>query len=180
MLKGKPKKRRECKIMNKKLLVWGIVGIAVLYAGGTLCAKETPPVIELNDPAYKEHKKGVVQFEHAKHHKEYAEKYPDFYKNGCGECHHDENNKPLTGLKEGDDVQRCIECHKIPDEMPAKLKKEMKEKKASKEEIRKKELEYQAEAMHENCTVCHREFNKKQKPQKKAPTTCTTCHPKTK
>ena len=30
---------------------------------------------------------------------------------GCGECHHDKDNKPLNNLKIGDDVQNCIECH---------------------------------------------------------------------
>jgi hypothetical protein len=182
MVKGKTVniKRRGCKVMNKKLLVLGIVGIAVLYVGAAIYAKETPPVIELQDPAYKEHTKGVVHFEHTKHYKEYAAKYPEFYNNGCGECHHDENNKPLSKLKEGDDVKKCIECHKIPGEMPAKLKKEMRAKKASKEEIKKKELEYHAEALHDNCQGCHREYNKKYKPQQKAPTTCVTCHPKSK
>jgi len=171
-------KRRGCLVMNKKLLVVGMVGFAVLYLGGTIYAKEVPQVIELNDPAYKEHEKGIVSFEHAKHEQEYAKKYPDLYKNGCGECHHDKDNKPLTNLKEGDDTQKCIECHKIPSEMPAKVKKEMKAKKASKEEIKKKELEYQAEAMHDDCTACHRQYNKEFKPKKKAPTTCATCHPK--
>jgi hypothetical protein len=168
------------KAMDKKLLVLAIVGVAFLFVVAGIHAKAVPEVIELNDPAYKEHKKGVVHFEHGKHQKEYAEKYPDFYKRGCGECHHDENNKPLVDLKEGDDVKKCIECHKIPDEMPAKLKKEMKANKASAADIKKKELEYHAEALHENCRVCHKAFNKKVKPKKKAPTTCAKCHPKAK
>jgi hypothetical protein len=164
--------------MNKKLLVLAIVGFASLFIVGRILAETVPQVIDLDDPAYKEHKKGIVHFEHAKHQTEYAKKYPEFYKNGCGECHHDKDNKPLTNLKEGDEVQKCIECHKIADEMPAKVKKEMRAKKASKADIKKKELEYQAEAMHDNCRTCHRAFNKKVKPKKKAPTTCAKCHPK--
>ncbi|MGD2185029.1 MAG: cytochrome C, partial [Desulfobacterales bacterium] len=95
--------------MDKKLLALAIVLSAALFVAAGIYAKEVPPVIELKDPAYKEHKKGVVHFEHGKHQKDYAEKYPEFYKNGCGECHHDKDNKPLSSLKEGDDVQRCIE-----------------------------------------------------------------------
>jgi hypothetical protein len=165
--------------MNKKLLMMVVVGCAALFATAGIYANTVPDVIKLQDPAYKEHKKGIVEFTHGKHMKDYAEKYPDLYKNGCGECHHDKDNKPLTNLKEGDPVQKCIECHKIADEMPAKLKKEMREKKASKEEIRKKEMEYHAEALHDNCRGCHRAYNKKYKPKEKAPTTCTKCHPKT-
>lgn len=155
-----------------------VVGCAALFAAAGIYANTAPDVIKLQDPAYKERKKGVVEFTHGKHMKDYAKKYPDLYKNGCGECHHDKDNKPLTNLKEGDPVQKCIECHKIPDEMPAKLKREMREQKASKEEIRKKELEYHAEALHDNCRECHRDYNKKYKPEEKAPTTCTQCHPK--
>lgn len=155
-----------------------VVGCAALFVAAGIYANTIPDVIKLQDPAYKEHKKGAVEFSHGKHIKDYAEKYPDLYKNGCGECHHDKDNKPLTNLKEGDPVKKCIECHKIPGEMPAKLKKEMRAEKASKEEIKKKELEYHAEALHENCRVCHREYNKKYKPKEKAPTTCTKCHPK--
>ena len=166
-------------VMNKKhLLTLAIVGTAVLFFMAGVYAKDVPELIKLNDPAYKEHKKGIVEFTHGKHQTEYAKKYPEFYKNGCGECHHDENNKPLANLKAGDDVQRCIECHKIADEMPAKLKKEMREKKVSKEELQKKKMEYQAEAFHDNCEGCHKLYNKKYKPKEKAPTTCAKCHPK--
>ena len=165
--------------MNKKLLILVIVGCAALFVAAGIYAKTIPDVIELNDPAYKVHKKGVVHFEHGKHQKEYAEKYPEFYKNGCGDCHHDKDNKPLSNLKEGDPVQKCIECHKIPSEVPKKLKKEWREKKVKKAEQKKKKLEYHAEALHMNCRDCHKAFNKKYKP-KKAPTTCAKCHPKKK
>jgi hypothetical protein len=164
--------------MNKKMLVMVVVGCAFLFVAAGIYAESVPEVIKLEDPAYKEHKKGVVEFHHAKHQKEYAKNYPDLYKDGCGACHHDKDNKPLSNLKEGDPVKKCIECHKIADEMPAKLKKEMREKKFSKEEIKKKELEYHAEALHDNCRGCHRAYNKKYKPKEKAPTTCVKCHPK--
>jgi hypothetical protein len=160
--------------MNKKLLVLVIVVSAALFAAGGIFAKAVPDMIKLEDPAYKEHKKGVVDFTHGKHQTEYAEKYPEFYKNGCGECHHDEDNKPLSSLKEGDDVQKCIECHKIAAEAPKG--KKVKKKLSKKEKIK----DYHAEALHENCRGCHRKYNKKYKPKKKAPTTCTKCHPKTK
>ena len=160
--------------MNKMLLVLVIVVSAALFTAGGIIAKTVPDMIKLEDHAYKEHKKGVVEFTHGKHQKEYAEKYPEFYKNGCGECHHDDKGKPLSSLKEGDDVQKCIECHKIPAEAPKG--KKAKKKLSKKEKIK----DYHAEALHANCRGCHRKYNKKYKPAKKAPTTCTKCHPKVK
>ena len=162
--------------MNKKhLFISVIAGIATLFIAAGIYAKAVPDVIPLDDPAYKKHKKGIVQFEHKKHWDEYAKEYPEFYKNGCGECHHDKDNKPLSDLKDGDDVQKCIECHKIAAEAPKG--KKAKKKLSKKEKIK----DYQAEAFHANCKVCHKKFNKKYKGQKKkAPTTCTKCHPKKK
>ena len=158
-------------MIKKSLKVSGVIAIAMLFVAAGIYAKAVPDVIELKDPAYKKHKKGIVKFSHEKHQDEYAKQYPEFYKNGCGECHHDKDNKPLSSLKEGDDVQKCIECHKKPSERP-------KGKKAPK--LSKKEkLEYHAEALHQNCKGCHKKFNKKYKP-KKAPTTCAKCHPKKK
>lgn len=160
--------------MNKILVVLVIVVSAALFAAGGIFAKAVPDIIKLEDPAYKKHKKGVVDFTHGKHQTDYAKKYPEFYKNGCGECHHDEDNKPLSKLKEGDDVQKCIECHKIAAEAPKG--KKAKKKLSKKEKIK----DYHAEALHQNCRGCHRKYNKKYKPKKKAPTTCTKCHPKVK
>ena len=161
-------------MIKKHLLVSAIIAIATLCVAAGIYAKAAPDVIELNDPAYEEHKKGVVHFEHKKHQDDYAKKYPEYYKNGCGECHHDKDGKPLSKLKEGDDVQKCIECHKIPGEAP-------KGKKATKKLSKKEKIkEYHAEALHENCRSCHKDYNKKYKPEKKAPTTCAKCHPKEK
>jgi len=156
--------------MNKKLLVLIVVSCAALFVAAGIYAETVPEVIKLEDPAYKEHKKGVVEFTHAKHQKDYAKEYPDLYKNGCGDCHHDKDNKPLANLKEGDEVQKCIECHKIAAEAPKG--KNAKKKLSKKEKIK----DYHAEALHENCKGCHKAFNKKYKP-KKAPTTCSKCHP---
>jgi hypothetical protein len=168
--------------MKKRFFTIAVIsGIAALFlVGGILAGTDVSDVITLKNKAYKKHKKGIVEFTHKKHQNDYATQYPEFYKAGCGECHHDKENKPLSGLKEGDDVQKCIECHKIPAEMPKKDVKAMRNKKASKKEIKSKKLEYQAEAYHYNCRGCHRLYNKKYKPKKKAPTTCVKCHPKKK
>ena len=114
----------------KRFLTTVIIGVAVLFVSAGIYAKSAPDVIPLQDPAYEKHKKGVVNFEHKKHQTDYAKEYPEFYKNGCGECHHDKDNKPLTALKDGDDVQKCIECHKTPAEAPKgkKAKKKLSKK----------------------------------------------------
>ena len=167
-------------MIKRRFITTVIIGVAVLFVSAGIYAKSAPDMIPLQDPAYKKHKKGVVKFEHKKHWDDYAEAYPDLYPSQCGECHHDKDNNPLTALKDGDEVQKCIECHKIASEVPKKLKKEWKKKKTSKAEKKKKKMEYHAEALHENCRVCHKTYNKKYKPKKKAPTTCTKCHPKKK
>lgn len=148
-----------------------IAGIAVLFLSvGIYAGTTVPDEIKMENKAYDNHTKGIVNFTHKLHSEEYAEANPDFFKAGCGECHHDADGKPVT-LKAGDAVQGCIECHKTPGERP-------KGKDAPK--LSKKErLEYHAEALHYNCKDCHKKFNKKTK-SKKAPTTCTKCHPKKK
>jgi cytochrome c553 len=154
------------------LLTAAIVGITALFLVTLIYAgTKVEAVIKLADPAYEKHKKGIVEFTHKKHYDEYANKFPEFYKLGCGECHHDKDNKPLSNLKEGDDVQRCIECHQKPGEKP--------KGKGAPKLSKKEELEYHAEALHDNCRACHRKVNKKTK-KRAAPTTCTKCHPKNK
>ncbi|MGD8251713.1 MAG: cytochrome c3 family protein [Desulfobacterales bacterium] len=154
---------------GKPFLLLAVAAIALFcFSAGLLASSgEVADVITMENPAY-EHTKGIVEFSHKKHSTEYGAT--------CGECHHDENGQPLE-LKEGDPVQSCIECHKKPGQMGKDEKKAIKG--LSKEEQDKKELEYHAEAIHMNCTGCHKTYNKENK-TKAAPTTCTKCHPKTK
>ncbi len=101
----------------------------------------------------------LVEFTHKKHIQD--------YNISCGDCHHNNKNKPLD-LKLGDEVQRCVECH-------TKLKKDKKNK---------KDIMVLENAMHGNCISCHKKSNiKTGDPKGKkgpAPTSCGKCHISTK
>ena len=152
-------------VMKKRsvLLIPAIVVMATLFIATGILAASAPDVITMNSKEYAKHTKGLVQFAHKKHAAEYGAT--------CGDCHHDDKGKPLE-LKEGDPVQRCVECHKETGKKPKG------EKLSKKEKI----IKYQKEAMHANCIGCHKDFNKKKKLKKNdpkaAPTTCKNCHPK--
>ena len=155
--------------MNKKgFLIITTIGFIVLFASVALYAgSDVPTVIKMQNDY--EHKKAIVEFSHDKHVKE--------YKATCGDCHHDENNKPLSNLKAGDAVKNCIECHSKPDEVPKAEKTKWKKEKLKKAEKDKLSRQWHAEAIHDNCRGCHKVYNKKNK-TKAAPTTCAKCHPK--
>ena len=148
--------------MNKRyLLIIAILGIASLFIANSLYAGTTvADVVSMENKAYAEHKKGIVKFSHTKHSEE--------YKAGCGDCHHDADNKPLT-LKMGDEVQNCIECHTKPGRAP-------KAKKGEPSLSSKEKMAYHAEAIHLNCIDCHKKANKTSG-TKSAPTSCANCHP---
>ena len=153
--------------MMKKGTIMVILGVCFLFASTVIYAgTQVPDVVKMENKAYTKHKKGIVEFSHKKH--------VEAYKAGCGECHHDADNKPLENLKMGDEVQNCIECHKIPGEKP-------KGKDAPKL-TREQELEYHAEAIHDNCRGCHKSHNKEKGLKRDdpgyAPTSCKQCHPK--
>jgi hypothetical protein len=146
-----------------KITMVFIVAVCVAGIGGLYAGTAVQDVIKMENKAYAKHKKSIVEFSHKKHVTE--------YKAGCGECHHDENNKPLSNLKEGDAVKNCIECHSKPGLKP--------KGKDAKKLSEKETLGYHAEAIHKNCQGCHKDFNKKNK-KKSAPTKCTECHSKKK
>ena len=155
--------------MNKKgFLIFTTICSVILFAAVALYAGSDVPVVIKMQNDY-EHKKAIVEFTHEKHVKD--------YKGGFGDCHHDENNKPLNSLKAGDPVQKCIECHSKPGEVPKDVKAKWKKEKVKKAEKDKLSRQWHAEAIHDNCRGCHKAFNKKNK-TKAAPTTCTKCHPK--
>lgn len=148
--------------MNKRLITLLLAaGIAVIFvATGIQAGTDVKDTITMEDPGYKKHKKGLVEFTHKKHAEDYGI--------SCGDCHHDDKGKPLAGLKMGDNVQKCSECHN-------KFKKDKKNK---------KDIMVHENAMHENCIECHKEYNMKKDPADKkgtkgpAPASCSKCHPK--
>ncbi|MGA9178773.1 MAG: cytochrome c3 family protein [Desulfobacterales bacterium] len=154
------------------LIIMFFVAIFLLFAGGLNAGTKVKDKIKMDNPAYEKHKKGINIFTHKKHATVYQENNPDLFKNGCGECHHDDDNEPLKDLKEGDEVQNCIECHQEPAYMRGKEARGL-----SKEE----KLEYHANAIHYNCRGCHKLYNKKMNLRSKdkgaAPRRCKQCHP---
>ncbi len=154
---------------KNSLLTLSIIGITcVFFVTGIYAATTVSEVIKLDTKAYAKNKKGPVNFEHRKHQEDFKKKYPEFYKVSCGECHHDQNNKPRKNLKAGVEVKKCIECHKKPVYMEGKKAKRL---------SKKQKLEYHANALHDNCRSCHKKINKKTR-KKTAPTTCKKCHGK--
>ena len=149
--------------MNKRSL--GIILIIALagslfVVAGVIAGTKMPTEVQMNAPF--KHTKGIVTFNHAKHVTD--------YKLACSECHHDDKGKPLTSLKEGDNVKPCFDCHNKPGELKGKKAKGLSEA---------EKLAYIGNAMHANCIGCHRKYNKEHK-TKAAPTSCTKCHPKNK
>ncbi len=152
---------------TKCLLPTGLIVMATLFiTAGIYAGTNVPNVIELKTAKYTNHKKKIVRFEHRKHQQDYRQKYPDFYQNSCGECHHDQNNKPRRDLKAGMEVKKCIECHKTPQHVDGKKAKKL---------PKKEQRQYHANALHENCRACHKKINKATG-KKTAPTTCKKCH----
>jgi hypothetical protein len=152
------------------LLIAALAGLSVLFlAAGIYAGTEVADEFDINTEGC-ENTKGIVKFNHKLHSEDYAQKYPDLYKNGCGDCHHDDKGKPLTDLKAGMAVKKCFECHSTCGERP----KGKDAPKLSKSE----RLQYIAEAYHYNCKDCHKAYKKATK-KKNAPTTCSKCHPKT-
>ena len=150
---------------KKHLIIIAVFGIAALFfATGIYAGTAVDDMIKMENEAYAKHKKGIVMFSHKKHSEE--------YKAGCGECHHDADNKPLDNLKIGDDVQNCIECH-------TKASRPPRAKKDAPKLSTKEKMAYHAYAIHVNCKDCHKKANKASG-TKAAPTSCAKCHPKAK
>jgi len=157
------------------LLAMALMIVPILISTGVFAGKEVKDIVTFDNPAYSKHKEAIVSFNHKKHSADFYDTYPELYESTCGQCHHDADNKKLETLKEGDEVQNCIECHKKPAYIKGKAAKGL-----SKEQKR----ENHANALHDNCKDCHKKYNKERKLKPKqegyAPKTCVTCHDKSK
>ena len=147
--------------MGKRFLT--ILAVAVLmgtvvFLGLSGAAQEVPDHFVIKAKLWKDHTKSGVEFSHKKHAEEYGAK--------CADCHHViENGKNVW--KEGDKVQKCMECHNEPT---------IKGEKQLPDAQQKLNLKL---AFHNNCQGCHKDLKKKDKAKYgKIPTTCIQCHPK--
>lgn len=169
--------KRPVRILIGAVAGWTVWFLAVgfwAWAGTTVS-----DVVKMENPAYETHKKAVVQFKHKAHAGKFDGRYPEIFKNGCGECHHDDEGQPRTDLKMGEEVDNCIECHAKPGEMPKKEKRALRAEGLSREERHVREREYHAEALHDKCRGCHRRA-RKTADTRKPPITCSKCHIKSK
>jgi hypothetical protein len=152
---------------TKNLLTAAAMVITIVFiATGIYAGTNVKSVIKLKTATYAKRAEKIVKFNHGKHQEDYKKKYPELYENNCGECHHDQNNKPRKNLKAGMEVKKCIECHKNPEYVKGKKAKALSDKEKRK---------YHANALHDNCQGCHKKLNKITK-KKTAPTTCKKCH----
>ena len=149
--------------MGKRLLVVFAVAVLmgfVILLGLSGAAQEVADTFVIQSKLWNKHTKSGVTLSHKKHATEYGGK--------CDECHHVYKDGKNV-WKEGDHVQKCMECHNEPT-----IKGE---KKLSKD---KQKLNLKL-AYHNNCQGCHKKLKKKDKEKyAKIPTTCIKCHPKKK
>ena len=150
--------------MGKRFLT--VLAVAVLMCSVVLLGlsgaaeQKADEVMDIQAALWSTHTKGPVNFQHKKHAKEYNIK--------CESCHHVYKDGKNT-WKEGDKVQKCMECH---NEATIKGEKKLpKDKQALNLKL----------AYHKNCQGCHKKMKKQDKAKYgKIPTTCIKCHTKSK
>ena len=150
--------------MGKRFLtILAVAGLicSVAFLGLSGAAEQkAPETMEIQSKLWKTHTKGPVPFSHKKHSDEYGAK--------CDDCHHVIKDGKNT-WKEGDKVQKCMECHNEPTITG--------EKKLPKD----KQALNLKHADHKNCQGGHKTLKKKDKEKYgKIPTTCIKCHTKSK
>ena len=145
-------------IIKKQISLSFIKTLAILAASASITIiaanflpasdeQEMPENIVLDQEICGKNSRGSVEFSHLSHAADYGL--------SCDECHHDYVNGENI-WKEGDWVNRCIECHD-PCESGGKVKK----------------LKI---AMHKNCIGCHRKV-KSESASADAPfRACKDCH----
>jgi hypothetical protein len=133
--------------MKRKWTFLIVLAASVLVPVFCFSGSEMPVEMMIDNQGYKSDKKGPVPFNHQAHSEDYGL--------SCDECHHVyESGKNVW--EEGDEVQKCKECH---------------DPKESKGDVKKLQL-----AFHRNCKDCHKESGSDDAPYRK----CYACHQKKK
>lgn len=133
-------------IIAVMIICFGLTaGLSTVAISGTECK----PKFIIETKGLKKDLKPGVGFTHKLHARKYGIE--------CTECHHVFKDGKNV-FKEGDNVQKCAECHTYK-KAKGTPKKQYKLKKA----------------MHKNCQDCHKKLAKKKKPT--GPTKkCAECH----
>lgn len=90
-------------MIRKMLFLLLAASMGMIFSVSAIQAGDAPAdEIIINQEGIKGDKYKEVTFTHKKH--------ADLgYK--CSECHHDDKGEAIEGLKAGDPVQKCVECH---------------------------------------------------------------------
>ncbi len=162
---------------KKSLIVITVVALVCAFCIALALAATEAPTEDLALTVEGQTRPLTVKFSHEKHKAD-----------ACTECHHiyapndkgeypkDKRGKykkrPENTWKEGQEVQKCSECHKL--EADKKAKKALK---TGKDKVRSLE-----DAFHGNCVDCHKAYNKKNKLKgdDKLISKCNDCHEKAK
>lgn len=135
--------------MSRKVLMCVLVAIGLCIAGISIAdnGPEDMTLQAVKDPAKKA--KPAV-FPHKKH-QEFAE---------CGDCHHSAKDGKQVAYVEGQEIQKCEECHFKGNGMDKKIET------------------YKA-AAHKNCKDCHKKAAAEKPELAEKFKKCMPCHPKT-
>ncbi|EFK07283.1 acidic cytochrome c3 family protein [delta proteobacterium NaphS2] len=139
--------KRFCILLTAILTGLLFLSVGTLALAATAETAEPKEKIMIQNEGYAKDKKGPVAFDHVAHTKAGVT---------CNECHHVYKKAGENTWKEGDEVQKCSECHDINENTEKDGMKVMKLQ----------------NAYHRNCKNCHKE--EKKGPYKK----CNDCHAK--
>lgn len=134
--------------MLKRLVACCIVSLFVVGATAISSFADAGPA----DITMEGEKKSAV-FPHKKHQDAFS----------CAECHHSMADGKQVAYVDGQEIKKCGECHN-KDVLAGKM-------------LDKLKLDTLKGAGHGNCLACHKKMAK-EKPELKALSKCSTCHPK--
>jgi hypothetical protein len=152
--------------MIKKLLITSILGVFLLAIGAAVAQQTIPDVIDFDGATdggssgdiFRSIYSGPVKFTHSKHVDEYGAV--------CGDCHHDSDAEPINSY-DPDAMYACIECHDEEGLLHGPV--------AENEVSDSDRIAHRANAIHQQCIGCHRQYNELNDVVR-VPESCRTCH----
>ncbi len=152
--------------MTTKTIVVLLAGFLGLVFGAAVAQQNVPEVIEFDGATdeggsgdiFRSIYSGPVKFTHLKHVEEYGAV--------CGDCHHDSDAEPIASF-DPDATYACGECHDEEGLIRGPI--------AENEVSESDRIAYRANALHQQCIGCHRQYNELNNVVR-IPESCITCH----